>query len=160
MPTYNDHIFQAKHNIEFLEEIEELKNFPDWKVTVCFYISLHLINAHLAKNQLQYRKHTDVKHAINPNVVMSLTKLPVDEYVAYEALRSLSRRSRYLVNEKDNQLKSTNPHFTYDKHFAKAIRHLDKLITFFNSKYNLGIKTIKVTCAEISQSDNLNFFSK
>ena len=159
MPNYKDHIFQARHNLSFLEEIDKLTDFPDWKVTVCFYTSLHLINSHLAQFNIQYRKHTDVKNAINPYNLASPTKLPEDEYIAYEALRSLSRRSRYLINEKDNKLKGIQPHFTYDKHYAKAIRHLDKLLKYFDNKFDLKVSSIKISCSEISKSEKLNFFN-
>ena len=70
----------------------------DWQVTICFYTAVHLINCHLANFGLQYRKHKDVKDALNPYTI-SPAKLPEDEYSAYISLQSLSRRSRYLVNE-------------------------------------------------------------
>ena len=137
MPKFEEHIQQAEHNLEFLANINEtIPNCIDWQITVCFYTALHLVNAHLSKFGHQYRKHTDVQHAINPEVQISPSKLPEDEYVAYTALQQLSRRSRYLVNEKDSKLKETAAARTYDTHLSKAIKHLDRLSHYFSVKYD------------------------
>ena len=150
MASFDEHIFQAKGNIKFLEEINsKIGNYTDWQVTVCFYSALHLVNAHLAQFGLQYRRHGDVKHALNPEVETSLSKLPEDEYVSYTTLQMLSRRSRYLVNEKAGNINSENAHFTYEKHLAKAIKHLDKLIVYFSKRYAVKIDPIVLRCNEI-----------
>jgi hypothetical protein len=101
-----------------------------------FYTALHLINAHLAKFELQYSKHVDVKNALNPERTQSISKLPEDEYVAYAVLQMLSRRSRYLVNEKDSQIGATSAFLTHDVHLAKSVKHLDCLVTFFRINTN------------------------
>lgn len=150
MATFDDHIAQAKRNLKFFENInQKIEDCTDWQVTVCFYAALHLVNAHLSKFGLQYRRHTDVSHALNPKVPTSLSKLPEDEYIAYVTLQMLSRRSRYLVNEKDKQTNSTNAFFTYEKHLAKAIRHLDKLVAYFQTKYGVEINKMSVICKEV-----------
>ena len=135
MPKFEDHIAQSKRNLTFLEIINN--NAPahlDWQVTVCFYTALHLVNAHLAHFGMQYRSHTDVKFHINPENVTSLMRLPEDIYLAYEALFSNSRRSRYLVNQKDNNLKSETMAFTSGKHLGKAIRHLNTICLYFSQQ--------------------------
>lgn len=82
MATFDEHISQAKKNLLFLESINiHCKQFYDWQVTVCFYSCLHFVNAHLSKFDLQYRKHKDVKDALNP-FSLSPAKLPEDEYSA------------------------------------------------------------------------------
>lgn len=160
MAKFEDHIGQFCSNLRFLEQInQKVSNYYDWQVTVCFYTALHLINAHLAKHDLQYRKHTDVSYALNPEVPVSLTKLPVDEYVAYTGLQQLSRRSRYLVNEKDANLKSETAFITYERHFAKALRHLDKLILYFKGRYSLDIPSPAIYCQEVKESE-FQFLSK
>ena len=110
MPQFDKHIHQTSHNLKFLELVNQNgNNFFDWQVTICFYTALHLVNAHLSLFQMQYRKHVDVKDAINPKNIQSVSSgsaLPDNEYLAYTKLQSLSRRSRYLVNEKDGNLNS------------------------------------------------------
>ena len=159
MPQFADHIKQANSNLLFLKSIN--KTSPahvDWQVTVCFYTALHLVNAHLANYNQQFRNHTDVKDAINPHNPLSVLKLTPDSYTAYISLFSLSRRARYLINEKDNNLKSNQPFFTYDKHLAKAIKHLDILCTYFNNLYSLGLPKTPIQCTQLDKKNPLAFF--
>lgn len=128
-------------------------------MTVCFYTSLHLINAHLATFDLQYRKHVDVKDALNPERNLSISKLPEDEYVAYMALQMLSRRSRYLVNEKDGKIGSEMAALTYETHLAKAIKHLDCLVLFFKEKYKVVLPVVAFQCTDL-KSQTLKYFTK
>ncbi len=121
------------------------------RVTVCFYSALHFINAHLSIFNLQFRKHKDAKAALNP-YSKSPAKIPPDEYSAYISLQSLSRRSRYLVNEKDDNLNSPTAFFTYDKHLEKALRHLDKLAYYFTNKYRFDINSVKLFCPGLNFS--------
>jgi len=157
LASFDEHVAQTKSNLAFLSSVNpKINNYLDWQVTTCFYTSLHLVNAHLSTYGLQYRKHHDVNYGLNPDVQLSVSKLPQDEYDAYIALQRLSRRSRYLVNEKE--LHSTAAFFTYDKHIAKAIRHLDKLLNYFATVYKLDIKPVNFTCPDLKQSDNLKYF--
>lgn len=48
------HLFQARHNIRFLDELDShsLSNeFPDWAITVSFYAAVHLVEAAIAGAQ-------------------------------------------------------------------------------------------------------------
>lgn len=75
----------------------------DWQVTACFYTSVHLINAHLAKSaNLHYKTHQETKQAINPNNPLSIRKIEENVFELYESLKKLSRRSGYLCNEASN----------------------------------------------------------
>lgn len=160
MANFDEHIQQARRNLEFLSQInQKVGNFYDWQVTVCFYTALHLVNAHLSKHNLQYRKHHDVNYALNPDVQLSVSKLPEEEYNSYMALQRLSRRSRYLANEKDNNIASSQAFLTYDKHLAKAVRHLDKLICYFNTKYSMGFTAVDFSCIEINKGTDFIFFN-
>lgn len=156
MSTFAAHVQQAAENLRFLEHINATAPLHrDRAVTVSFYTALHLVNAHLAHQSLQYRTHTDVKQAINPTR-LSPARLPEDEYVAYAALQMLSRRSRYLVNEKD--VSQTQPALTFDQHLARAFRYLDRLLTYFVGRYNLGdLPSIAVACPGLRPTDNLRF---
>lgn len=160
MARYEDHIQQATRNLHFLESINSsVPDCYDWQVTVCFYTALHLVNAHLSKYDLQCRKHKDVNYALNFENRTSPARLPEDGYVAYMALQSLSRRSRYLVSEKDGQLAGTTAHFTYDKHLVRSLRHLNRLMEHFDALYKTGINPIRIRCAEMKLHE-LKFFVK
>lgn len=156
MALFDEHIAQANSNLQFLETVNQtIKNYYDWQVTICFYTALHLVNAHLTKNSLQYRQHKDVNHALNPEVATSISKLPLPEYEAYIGLQRLSRRSRYLVNEKDKNVTNVQGFLTHEKHLARAIRNLDRLMSYFNGRYSLGLKSILFTCAELTRTEGL-----
>ena len=150
MAKPEEHIAQAKRNLIFLSSINKsIKDCYDWQVTVCFYSALHLVNAHLSNYGLQYRKHKDVNNALNFSNATSPARLPEDEYICYTALQSLSRRSRYLVNENDGKLGSMTAAITYDKHFARALRHLDKLTLHFCTLLKVQIDPVDIVCIEI-----------
>lgn len=159
MPKFQDHITQANKNLAFLEIINHTApEHHDWQVTTCFYTALHLVNAHLAHFDMQYRSHTDVKYAINPHNSTSIMRLPEDIYVAYESLFSHSRRSRYLINNKDDKLHTDIMAFTGSKHLAKVIRHLDTICIYFAQLYNLDIPITSIKCNQITDRGDFTFF--
>ena len=156
MAQFADHIRQVERNLKFLESINGTsKDCWDWQVTVCFYTSLHLVNAHLSKHNMQFRTHSAVNFALNFCIPLSPSRIPENEYIAYTSLQTLSRRSRYLVNEKDNQVGSPIAFLTYEKHVGKAFKHLDCLLTYFKQKYGLELPTIKLACSEIKRNEEL-----
>ncbi len=160
MAQFDDHIAQAKRNLNFLSSINsKISDCYDWQVTVCFYTALHFVNAHLSKYNLQYRKHKDVNYALNFANLMSPARLPEDEYLSYTALQSLSRRSRYLVSEKEQNISSSQAFLTYDKHFDRSLRYLNLLLQHFESRYGVGISSVAITCPEIKDGE-LKFFKK
>ncbi|MBN8823366.1 MULTISPECIES: hypothetical protein [unclassified Spirosoma] len=152
-----EHIAQANRNLDFLEQANQSLNpFWDWQVTAAFYVGVHLINAHLAqKSGLSFRSHQQVDEAINPFNQLSLTKLSETNYLAYDKLQGLARRARYLCNE-DRANKVASAHFTYDKHFARAIRNMDILISFIEKEYNVTLKRIAVKCIELKKGSLQN----
>jgi hypothetical protein len=160
LPSFSDHVKQFSQNLHFLEGING--HFPDqfdWQVTVCFYAALHLMNAHLAKFGMQYRTHSDVTGAINPENATSIMKVPEDPYVAYISLLNLSRRARYLINVEEGR--SETARFTYDKHLAKAVKNLDVIVSWFANQYpEVKFEKIKIKCIEIKQTYTLNYFQK
>lgn len=161
MAKFEDHILQARKNINFLSAINN--NVPDcldWQVTTCFYTALHLVNAHLSKHDMQYRKHVDVKDALNPEKQLSLTKIDEAYYISYISLQSLSRRARYLVEEGDRNLESTDAFLIYEKHLAKAFRHLDKLLGYFSTKYSLSFPKVEIKCDNIQYDELKHFLRK
>jgi hypothetical protein len=161
LAKFEEHIKQAKQNLEFLNKVnQQIDNHYDWQVTICFYVAVHLANARISKFGVQYRKHIDVNYALNPENITSICKLPEDEYVSYIILHNLSRRARYLVNDKPEDIKNANAFFTYEKHFAKAIRHLDKLLTYFSTSYQITFDATTIKCAIINDNEELFVFKK
>ena len=158
LATYLEHINQANKNLSFLDQINfNIDDCWDWQVTVCFYVSVHLVNAHIAdKTDQHYRSHEQVKEALNPYNVLSASKLSEDVYKAFDKLQNLSRRSRYLCN--DNIVdKNPKGFFTYDKHLCKALKQLDILLQFVNQHYGEEFKKLYVNCIEIKNA-NLKYF--
>jgi hypothetical protein len=158
LASFTEHIKQAQANIDFLCSINKHSNSHwDWQTTVCFYVGVHLINAHIAQvvNQ-HYRSHEQVDQAINPYNQLSLCRLSEDVYKSYRKLQMLSRRSRYLISDAENNYE-TKAFFTSDKHFAKAVRELDKLIHFVKDKYSIPFSKKCIDCDRI-KSDALNYF--
>lgn len=156
MASFDEHIARCKDNLTFLSEINsKCSNFWDWKVTCCFYVAVHLVNAHTAKvGNLHYRTHEDTKNAINPTSQLSPCKLPEDMYLSYVKLENLSRRSRYMCSDSSKDMSSR----TTEKHFAKAIKNLDKLMEYFKEKYNIEFDKYKIACPELSIVDKLYNF--
>jgi hypothetical protein len=154
---FSEHINQAKSNLNFLKSILNSKEYWDWKVTVSFYIAVHLINAHLAnKANLHYRSHDKVDKALNPYSPISVTKLSENNYLAYTKLQGLSRRSRYLVHDKPGN-KSEDNHFTHEKHFIRAIKNLDKVLKFISNEYKVSFDILDIK-SEYYKSKSLEYF--
>lgn len=158
MASFEEHIQQAKKNLSFLAATNlNSQSYWDWQVTVCFYVSVHLVNAHIAQvANLHYRTHEDTKNAINPYSQLSTCKVPEDIYLSYGKLENLSRRSRYMCSEtrdSSNEAKRTGA-----KHLARAIRHLDKLIEYFKDLYSIEFIKCKIVCPELSRAEQLKNF--
>lgn len=153
MASFNEHVTQAKSNLAFLVNINQIEP-PcwDWQITSCFYIAVHLVNAHLAHvANLHYQTHEQVKHMLNPNNSTSLGRLTEAVYLDYVKLEGLSRRSRYLCAEVKDPMNAV-ARLTYDKHFAKAIKCLDRLIIHFNDAYSMGFAISKIKCDELKRT--------
>lgn len=159
MALFDEHINQAKSNLSFLSLTNQYnQSFWDWQVTIAFYVSVHLANAHLAKlADLHYRTHEDVKNALNPHNPTSLCKIDEPTYLAYAKLEGLSRRSRYLCHD-DPKMFSKNAQFTTAKHTARAIRHLDKIIEYFKYLHKFELPKHKINCPELSKSEDIKNF--
>jgi hypothetical protein len=133
--TFQEHLQQAKRNLNFLSNIH--RNVPDsidWQVTTCFYSALHLLNAYLAQEaDLHYISHKETEHALNFENKLSVVKLSENDFLTYQKLRNLSRRSRYLCTEYGVTAKGVQ--LTGEKQLANSVICLDKLMRFFVTKY-------------------------
>lgn len=138
LANFSAHVAQVRANINFLENLNSVPNSWDWKVTVCFYAAVHIVNAHLAQAaNLHFRQHRQVDDAISPMSRIVAVRLTEDVYVSYKALKNLSRRSRYLCSD-DGSGDPQQPLLTYDKHLKKALYHLNTLMEWFTSLYNIN----------------------
>lgn len=161
MASYQEHINQANNNLQFLQKVScSIQESWDWQVTVCFYAAVHIINAHIAhKANQHYRSHELVSDAISPWQPLSPARLEEHEFYPYRTLQNLSRRSRYLISD-DKKNQSTDSFLTFDKHFAKAIKNLDELLSYMEARYGSQIKgLIEIECIELeSKASSLKYF--
>lgn len=149
MASFDNHVSQARRNLLFLQTINEKSDFFDWQVTACFYVAVHLINAHIAKTaNLHYKTHEETKNAISPHNLISICRIEEEAYTHYVSLEKLSRRARYLCDDsgRNDQDKA---HLTHDKHVAKALKRLDVVIDFFQKKHQIDLPQTKVTCPKV-----------
>jgi hypothetical protein len=91
MATVQQHIQQWKHNRGFISTIGP--NFPDWIVTVSFYVAIHSIEALLAYDGVRgVRNHEDRKLILEQTNRYSL----INE--KFKTLYTLSRTVRYFAD--------------------------------------------------------------
>lgn len=162
MGNFSEHIQQAKNNLEFLSNInEKIEKSWDWQVTTSFYVAVHLINSHIVdKTSKNYLSHNQVSDIINPFSQLSVAKLDQPTYISYTKLQSLSRRSRYLLNEnfKKNGGAAIQPAcITIDRHFKKSIVHLDNILEYIKANHQVQFKKHRISCPELRSVPLKNF---
>lgn len=161
MASFDEHILKAKSNLTFLAETNhnsKTKDFWDWQVTSAFYIAVHVINAHLAKQaNLHYKTHEQVKNAISLHNSTAPCPIPDEIYLCYAKLEGYSKRSRYLCHQDPTQSDNIS-HPTIDKHFARAIKKLDKILEYFAALYHIDFGKHKISCPELKKTAVLSFF--
>lgn len=151
MANFDEHIDQAKSNLDFLQSVNSFANGNwSWQVTVAFYVGVHLVNAHIAKIENQhYRSHEKVNDALNPFNNLS-TSFGENEYTAYMILQNLSRRARYLCHHDGDKVGGNEKaQFTYDVHFTRAIHQLDIIMAFMSDNHGVKFKKIQLDCIGI-----------
>lgn len=92
MPTSDEHLKKYQINKDVLNTALDTSNSRhyDWIATICFYASLHIIEAQFAKESIHNRTHTDREDKILENDHFS-RKL-ADRY---KQLSTYSRVARY-----------------------------------------------------------------
>jgi hypothetical protein len=159
VPQVADHLKQAERNLGFLEIVNtSAHSYYDWQITVCFYVAVHLVNAHLSKQGMQFRKHTEVNAHLNPQGT-SPARIDQAAYLNYEKLFILSRRARYLVDTESTDKDRTRAHLSYEKHLKRALVNLDALIEYFCKKLAVTLPTPSVTCSEIKANEKYLHFT-
>ncbi|MBE2254700.1 MAG: hypothetical protein IAE65_00740 [Ignavibacteria bacterium] len=158
MPTLQNHYTRVNHNLEFLSDICKIKkDYSDWKVTVCFYVAVHIINYHLTKKLNEhFVKHKRVDELINPYKRLSPAKIDQIYYEAYKKLYNLSRRSRYLSND-GNDKNQEEARITNEKHFRKSLNALDLLLDFFVNTLKEKIDPVELQTTN-NLPNNLKYF--
>ena len=94
----NEFYNQAKHNETFLIAIEQ--SFPDdyfdWKITVIYYTSIHLLKCLAKKRNVNIgATHQDIAASLNPRRGKQITPFPTWAWDKYEDLLRYSKTSRY-----------------------------------------------------------------
>lgn len=98
MPSAELHKMQAQHNRKFLsEKVFDPKTplYPDWHIIVCFYYTLHLIDAKLASSNTVFENiATHVARRKFIERVFKNSKYS-EVPVLYSALETYSQTARY-----------------------------------------------------------------
>lgn len=133
MASFNDHILQANENISFLQQMNlQLKpRNCGWEVVVCYYIAVHLMNAHITDKLNQtFNSHNKVNTVLfyDKHSPALITK---QAFYAYKDLTRLSRIARYLFDIQAPQ----NKMIISAQHHQEAFVHLNNLIHYFNTLY-------------------------
>jgi hypothetical protein len=155
MADFNAHLTQAKRNCQILKSMNAfVSDSWDWQLTNAFYVAVHVVNGHMAKIDNQhYKSHEAIKNAL---FAIDKVKVPENVYLAYVKLEQLSRRARYLCSEKKSDDNSIS-YLTYEVHFAKAIRHLDVVLTYFCGRHKIDFPKSSLNCVEL-KGDTLTYF--
>lgn len=104
-----------------------------------------------------YRTHIDTLKAIDPQFNRP-TKISQATYDSYRSLQNLSRIARYL--SKNTTKTDDTAVMIYDKHYAKAIRMLNKVIDYFSIKYtDVEMPKIKIKCADLKNNQDCKRFN-
>jgi hypothetical protein len=90
MASSQSHIDQWKHNRAFLATIAPA--YPDWLVTVAFYVALHAVDALLAHDKVSGVTSHDGR-----NRTLMNTNRYAQIWKHYQTLYDLSRTVRYLA---------------------------------------------------------------
>jgi len=89
---------QANHNIDFHRCIDTSfeNRFTDWKITVLFYIAIHLIKALAEKDKKDIgNSHQEINTNINPENPNAVMKVSRKAWRSYQHLFKTSQTSRY-----------------------------------------------------------------
>lgn len=107
------HYKQAVHNYKFFCEVHSKlpDAFFDWKITVLFYTTTHLLRALMAEKEIDVGpSHPALKKAINPKNRQSKYPVKPHCYNSYKVLYNAADNARYSgfidSSKRDSYLKS------------------------------------------------------
>lgn len=143
MPKESEHIPHAQHNIDFLKTFYNNSEYIDWFVTVCFYVSVHIIEAIIFKvekikikdkeyelnhsDELQSRINGDIRLSphLSRKMIVDYNFSEISNY--YYSLYNRSHTARYL------KYSFTKEDVTYVLH-----RCLNQIILWAKDKYGMS----------------------
>ena len=94
MADLKAHLTQVANNKALLRQLDP-RRFPDWSITVCFYIAVHYVEAYF------YRCHTTQHTFSHQKRRSELSKTLFHDFNfrrSYRDLEDLSRKARYLMH--------------------------------------------------------------
>jgi hypothetical protein len=127
MPSSKTHLDKVQANYDFLKFINKdhwvKKNYPDWYITVMFYISVHVMQAYLAKSNKHPTDHVTLECDLG--ATLGTNNITI---TSHKDLSRLSRIGRYLSNPGSitatqilgQDLKDAEEDFEEIKRFCKA----------------------------------------
>ena len=100
MPSEQNHIDQAKHNISFLESFYPDYKFNDWSITVAFYTCIHIVEAaiHKKKKIIYLQKELTIEHSDQLFKEIAKINLPLPKNYSSSAFSNHTARG-LIVNE-------------------------------------------------------------
>ena len=125
------HIEQAKHNELFLADLEI--DYPtiyfDWKVTICFYIAIHYLQALADYKNIEIGEtHNDIERNVNPNSRWTpIMRISNGAWRNYKDLFKYSQIARYEgIHDKESFEELRESDYLESKqhleHFKKYIK--------------------------------------
>ena len=101
MPSFDQHIRQAQHNIEFLESFYPTYKFNDWAITVSFYTAVHIIEAVIAKrSKIKFKgKEYLIQHSEQLSNILRTRKESLPKNFSEEFLTHHHIMRNLIVNE-------------------------------------------------------------
>ncbi|HEY1024040.1 MAG TPA: HEPN domain-containing protein [Sphingobacteriaceae bacterium] len=92
------YLSQAAHNHNFLDCLNETfpDDYYDWKITVVFYIAIHVLKAFAKSKAIEVGDtHDDIDRSLNPSRGTPVYQLKKHVWNAYKNMYRYSRTSRY-----------------------------------------------------------------
>lgn len=127
------HIDQAKHNESLLSdlEIDHPTIYFDWKVTVCFYVALHYLQALADKREIKIGEtHNDIERNVSPNSNHQPTmRISNGAWRNYKDLFKYSQIARYegiIDTESFEELRESD--------YLECKKHLDNFKKYIKSQ--------------------------
>ncbi|AFM04445.1 HEPN domain-containing protein [Bernardetia litoralis DSM 6794] len=128
-----NHLEQAKHNQEFLSEMETAfpQKFFDWKITISFYVAIHYLQALADHKGIEIgQTHNDIERNVNPNSCWNpRMQISTGAWREYKNLFQYSLTARYDgIEDKEifEELKRLD--------YIECIKHLDNFKKYIKSQ--------------------------
>lgn len=124
---YEPYLEQAKSNEEAARSVEN--TYPDWTVTMCFYVALHLVEYYACQKRVDIsskfpeKSPHDSRRGYVRQIAKELNNKDLEKL--YNSLEELSRKSRYLQG-----IKYSSAVAYFKNHESEVNKTFDKLQQF------------------------------